>query len=158
MGVKSIIYIYIAMVSVAAFAAPQPQLTEAPQIYKVWKDQQIVEAKNNVVRIANKITLARAGKLSEQELQALKPIERMDNDLRVAQENLQIAQELSVEDYFVVYLSRFRSHPDAIQSVASRMSKDEVAELIRAMLNRGEATTTQNGTILPGSNSATPSL
>ncbi len=156
MGVKSLLYIYMSLITVAAFAAPQPA-SEAPQIYKIWKDQQIVEAKNNVVRIANKITLARAGKLPEKELQALQPLERMDNELRVAQENLQIAQELSVEDYFVVYLSRFKSRPDAIQSVASRMSKDEVAELIRAMLNRGEATTTQNGTISPTS-APTPSL
>lgn len=153
---KSLLYIYIALISVTALAVPQPTI-ENPQIYKTWKDQQIVEAKNNVVRIANKITLARAGKLPEKELQALQPLERMDNELRVAQENLQIAQELSVEDYFVVYLSRFKARPDAIQSVASRMSKDEVAELIRAMLNRGEATTTQNGTIQPTS-TPTPSL
>lgn len=153
---KSLLYIYIALITATAFAAPQPT-NEAPQIYKIWKEQQIVEAKNNVVRMANKITLARAGKLPEKELQALQPIERMDNELRVAQENLQIAQELSVEDYFVVYLSRFKSRPDAIQSVASRMSKDEVAELIRAMLNRGESTTTQNGT-LPPATAPTPSL
>lgn len=152
---KFLLYTYIALVSVAAFASPQPT-TENPQIYKVWRDQQIVEAKNNVVRIANKITLARAGKLPAAEMQA-KPLERLDNELRVAQENLQIAQELSVEDYFVVYLSRFKSRPDAIQSVASRMSKDEVAELIRAMLNRGESTTTQNLPVNP-TNNPTPSL
>jgi len=153
--VKFLLYTYIALVSVAAFASPQPT-TENPHIYKVWRDQQIVEAKNNVVRIANKITLARAGKLPATEMQA-KPLERLDNELRVAQENLQIAQELSVEDYFVVYLSRFKSRPDAIQSVASRMSKEEVAELIRAMLNRGESTTTQNLPANPA-NTPTPSL
>ncbi len=174
---KSLFYIYIALTTVVVFAAPQPQNqtqvqpTETPVIYKTWKDQQILEARNTVIRISNKITLSRAGKLTEQEIikelastenvtkentslqqktTQLKPIERLENELRVAQENLQVAQELSVEDYFVVYLSRFRSNQEAIQSVASRMSKDEVAELIRAMLNRGEATTTQNGNGRPG--------
>ncbi len=159
---KSIFYIYISLVTVAALAAPKA--SDSPIVFKSWKEQQLIEARNNVVRMANKITLFRAGKVSEQEIiqelsannidaestsvqkaNSQKPIERLENELRVAQENLQIAQELTVEDYFIVYLSQFRSKPDAIQSVASRMSKDEVAELIRAMLNRGAAATSAGG-------------
>lgn len=56
---------------------------------------------------------------------ALRPESRIEQ----ARMNLEIAQDLMVNDYLVIYLSQFRSR-DAILDVARRMPPEDVADLL----------------------------
>lgn len=65
-----------------------------------------------------------------------KQVAQIQADLKVALENLQFVAELSLEDYFAVYLSRFGDDPEAIQKVAKDLSQDEVTQLLKLMLKK----------------------
>jgi hypothetical protein len=45
--------------------------------------------------------------------------------------NLEIAQDLTIDDYLQIYLSQFKS-AEVLRDVARRMNPDEVAELLIA--------------------------
>lgn len=62
---------------------------------------------------------------------AAKTGNRNDSRIEQAQMNLEIAQDLTVNDYLQIYLSRFRSR-DSLLDVARRMGPDEVADLLVA--------------------------
>lgn len=46
--------------------------------------------------------------------------------------NLQMARDLTIHDYFALYLSRIKNDPKTFREVAKKLSPDEMAELLRA--------------------------
>lgn len=123
--------------------------------FKSWKDQQVIEARNHVVRLTNQVTLSKAGKsavdagaraedaaaagaeaLELTRVQKTPGASRAAADLKRAMDNLQAARELTMEDYFVVYLTRFKNQPEALDALAQRLSKEEIAELLKVMVSR----------------------
>jgi hypothetical protein len=56
---------------------------------------------------------------------------RQDNRVDQARMNLEIAQDLTINDYLQIYLSQFKS-AEVLRDVARRMNPDEVAELLIA--------------------------
>lgn len=56
---------------------------------------------------------------------------RQDNRIEQARMNLEIAQDLTINDYLHIYLSQF-NETDVLRDVARRMNPDEVAELLIA--------------------------
>ncbi len=54
---------------------------------------------------------------------------RSDSRIEQAQMNLEIAQDLTVNDYLQIYLSRFRSR-EALLDVARRMAPEDVVDLL----------------------------
>ena len=56
---------------------------------------------------------------------------RPDQHLSQAQLNYEIAQELSVNDYFVLYLSQFKER-SALTEAARKLSVEETADLMAA--------------------------
>jgi hypothetical protein len=60
---------------------------------------------------------------------AAKTASRSDSRIEQAQMNLEIAQDLTVNDYLQIYLSRFRSR-EALLDVARRMAPEEVVDLL----------------------------
>lgn len=56
---------------------------------------------------------------------------RQDNRVEQARMNLEIAQDLTINDYLQIYLSQFKT-ADVLRDVARRMNPDEVAELLIA--------------------------
>jgi hypothetical protein len=121
--------------------------------FQEWKGNQVVEAKNQVARLSNRITLLKKGVLKEDNLIAEDPsltdqlssdrlksakgrnlVSKMESQLKSALENLQFTTELSLQDYFAVYLSRFKDQPEAISTAADKLSKDEILELLKIML------------------------
>ncbi len=56
---------------------------------------------------------------------------RQDNRVDQARMNLEIAQDLTINDYLQIYLSQFKS-AEVLRDVARRMNPDEVAELLFA--------------------------
>lgn len=57
--------------------------------------------------------------------------ESLERQLNQVRWNSEVARDLSVTDYFVLYLSQ-QNQPDRFQQAAQRMTTSEVAELIEA--------------------------
>ncbi len=56
---------------------------------------------------------------------------RPDSRVEQARLNLEIAQDLTINDYLQIYLSQFKN-PEVLRDVARRMNPDEVADLLMA--------------------------
>lgn len=54
--------------------------------------------------------------------------------MQMAIENLQIAKDLTIDDYTVVYLSRYQGDGEALARLVERLTKEEVIELLQARL------------------------
>lgn len=114
--------------------------------FQAWKASRIDEAKVQIERLQAEAGADKAtGDRGPGEKNPLvkgadgKPIakdrfqknQRADQRLQQAQLNLEIAQELNVNDYFVLYLSRFKER-SAFQEAARKLSVEEAADLMIA--------------------------
>jgi hypothetical protein len=115
--------------------------------YQEWKREKIQLAQGQVSSLHAQIFKAQA----EGNKKLVENLERQSAQLHW---NMEVAQDLSVTDYFVLYLSQ-QSQPDRFQQSAAKMSTREVAELIEAYaktLNTGPVETviqsSQQATIL----------
>lgn len=93
-----------------------------------WKQQQITASENRQIRLANSITLVKSttGDMDE--------LNKLEVDLRVANQNVLLVKELTIEDYFNVYLSQFSDKDSALIDAARTMSKEEVGSLLKILL------------------------
>lgn len=139
--------------SLGPFASASIDKTEVLS-FKDWKGSQVLDAKNQVVRLTNRITLLKKGILREaSDSEDKKPdatemsdrtktaenkdlISQVESQLKLALENLQFTTELSLQDYFAVYLTRFKDEPELMATAAEKLSKEEVLELLKAMMKR----------------------
>jgi hypothetical protein len=108
---------------------PSPTPVAAPQVlsFKDWKSSRIDESQ----RVIDKMSAEAIGstKASQAAMVAGKPGRAAK--LQQALQNAEIAQELTVNDYFVLYLSQFHTK-DAFVEAAKRLSPEELAELMMA--------------------------
>jgi hypothetical protein len=93
-----------------------------------WRQQQITEAENRTIRVSNRIKIVRqtTGNLNE--------INRLESELRIAAQSAEMVRELTIEDYFNIYLSQFADSDATLVEAAKSMSKSEVATLLKALL------------------------
>lgn len=135
-NIKKLIFFAISLILTPAAAlapsTPPKPSSPIPLSFKAWKDSQSVEARNQVTRLTNKITLARANLKEGQDAN----LASVEVELKTAEENLKYASELTIKEYFEVYLAKFKDDPKAIQSVVDQLSKEEVAELLKNALNQ----------------------
>ncbi|OFZ19459.1 MAG: hypothetical protein A2Z20_05380 [Bdellovibrionales bacterium RBG_16_40_8] len=105
-----------------------------------WRNHQIVNAQNSAVRLSNRIAIIKAtsGKLNE--------INHLESEKRLAAQSIELIKQLTIEDYFNVYLVHF-AESDAILSEAARtMSKSEMARLLKALLKSKASAPTSEST------------
>jgi hypothetical protein len=125
-----------------------------PLPFKTWKEQQITEARNVVIRITNRRTLAKASlksadtespktrTVATEEIGVQQHVQRpanLETELQQANENLASAKELSFEDYVTVYLAAFRDRPDVLAVISQKLTKEEVAILLNLVVNRASS-------------------
>jgi hypothetical protein len=153
----------VAVLTFAVTSQAQGPSTE-PLSFKSWKEQQIIEAQNHVARISNRLVLLKAGKVQAEEVSAefnnflseklssetpkltskaqkfsSKDVQmRLEMELSRTQKGLDYAKELGLSEYFLGYLVQFQENPEAIAAVAGRLSKEEVAELLKALLKANQ--------------------
>jgi hypothetical protein len=147
-----------------ALAATRSQNPE-PYGFQRWKDHQVVEARNQVVRLTNRMHLLKTGRykldnesqplLEDKDEKLYKELKSLGDDKKVekaeaekallksvegkmqmAIENLQIAKDLTIDDYIVVYLSRYSDDTEALVRLVERLSKDEVLQLLQVRLQQ----------------------
>lgn len=95
--------------------------------YQEWKGEKIQLALNQGISIRAQIQKAQ----SEGNKKLADSLERQQNQINW---NVDVARDLSVTDYFVLYLSQ-QPQADRFQQAAQKMSTKEVAELIEAYAN-----------------------
>lgn len=138
----------------AAFAEPLK--------FKTWKEQQILEAQNEVLRISVRLksqkTNPKIEKFTVDDDIATSPRfdkgpEITDKDLRRAQENLEFAKVLTVEDYADVYIPGLQQNPEQFSKLMESLSKEELSQLMRILMkNKAQEANDnkRNKAILPG--------
>lgn len=105
--------------------------------FQAWKQTRIDEAKAQLEKLTAEIGTERAPGDKKpvvkgpQEVGRLQKSARGDHRLQQAQLNFEIAQELSVNDYFVLYLNQFKDR-SAFLEAARKLSAEETAELMQS--------------------------
>lgn len=137
--------ILAALFSVSVFA----QEPSVPVFtFQNWKEQQILDAQNQTLRISARIAQLKSGKGSSAKDSAPLPanskikksesdtVAGAEKDLRRSQESLKAAGDLTVEDYVTVYLPSLRDSPEALHALAQKMTKEELAEIFKLLIRR----------------------
>lgn len=136
-----------------------------PMPFKNWRDQQVVEAQNQVARVSNRIVLLKAGRVKPEEVTAEfnnfedtqnsaetvkltskaqkmssnDVLARLEKELSQRQKSLEFARDLGFQEYFLGYLTQFQENPEAISAVAGKLSKEEVTELLKVLLKSNQS-------------------
>ena len=132
------------------------QEPSSPMTFAKWKEMQVNDAQNGVVRLSNSLLLLKterydpsrilpevATDIKEEESSSEMRedlIQKTEQQLKMALERLEFTKELGFKDYFSVYLERFKSSDEALTRVAQQLSSSEVVDLLKVILNASEVT------------------
>lgn len=120
--------------------------------FSAWKAMRVEEAKSALERIQNEVVPERgipAMAQAEPRKSGLNSLPRVqkggkgESRLQQAQLNFEVATELTINDYFVLYLGTIREE-SAIFEAAKKMSADEVAQLMLAYKKQLESSYRQS--------------
>jgi hypothetical protein len=139
------------------------QSAEEPMTFKNWKDQQIIYSQNMTARINNRIVLFKAGQIKvediitefgnlhdekanqekltarAQKLTIADILTRLERELNRSQKAAEYAKGLTLQEYFLGYISQFQDSPDALATVASQLSREEVTELLKFLFRTSQS-------------------
>jgi hypothetical protein len=113
--------------------------------FQEWKEQQVLDAQNQMLRVSSRITQLRSGKSSPgnrdssfslpngrvKKAADSDSVANAERDLKRAQDVLETANELRIEEYISVYLPTIQDQPDALNKLAEKMSKEQLAEIFK---------------------------
>lgn len=112
--------------------------------YREWKGEKLQAIQNRISNIQARIEITKQGRTIQGDPNLAMPkgteanylsetsASVLEKQLQQEQYAMELAQDLSVTDYFVGYLSKVTNQQKAVYEVASRLSVDEVAELMFA--------------------------
>jgi methionine-rich copper-binding protein CopC len=111
------------------------------QSFQAWKTSRVDEARATIEKLQSERPTTVAAKILDKKttdgnktdasarLQTAQKSGRVDQRLQQAQLNLEVAQELTINDYFVLYLSQLKSREQFIEA-AKKLNPDEAADLM----------------------------
>lgn len=100
--------------------------------YREWKSSMISEAEARVKTLKENVNKSRVSASQPTEAGLNQNLQSMQNMLDKEQLQYSLAQDLTIADYFVGYLTKQKSVSLAIKEVSGRLSAEEVAELMTA--------------------------
>ncbi len=114
--------------------------------YREWKNDRVIFAQAKVTSLKSQIETQKSigtdpnlAKAKRGQLEAAPTkdltLGRLEKIMNEEVYDLELAQELSVTDYFVGYLIKVQNKKSAFQEVAGKLSPEEVAELMTAYAN-----------------------
>jgi hypothetical protein len=137
--------IFALFASLIAFSAHADPLK-----FKSWKEQQIMEAQNEVLRLSARLHQAKTAAKAEKSSVADDYVtaarfdqgaELTEKDLKRAQDNLLFAKDLTIEDYADVYVSDLQQKPEQFSKLVDSLSKEELSQIMRILMkNKAEET------------------
>lgn len=142
-----VIFHFLFSILVPAMAAAQ---NSAPHVLtlQAWKDQQVLEAQNQVLRAAARLAQLKNSKRGSVSKESLKigssrvkqvevdPLTAADRELRRSQEGLSSAQNYGLDEYIAIYLPTLSDQAEAINALTERLSKEELAEIVKGLLKK----------------------
>lgn len=117
--------------------------------FEAWKESQINDATTQMFKVSSRISQLRSGKPpvagqkdnAQASLTSARfktadgdPLSLAEKDLRRAKESLETANNLMLSDYVAIYLPTLESQPDALQRLIERTPKEELGEIVKALL------------------------
>ena len=112
--------------------------------FKQWKTQQIVDAQNQVARFANKSLLIKSSDPNKVVIaNEGDNLDELEKQLKQARIRLEVAQGLNFEDYVSIYLGQFAKDKTSLAALASRLSPQDVAEMLEYMSARSAGSSAQ---------------
>lgn len=119
--------------------------------FQAWKDQQVLEAQNQILRASNRVANAKNTKVAQSEgkdssalpssrVKKSNDVDLMsiaEKDLKRSQESMQTATALEFEDYINIYLPTLQNEPAALTRLTEKLSKEDLAEIAKRLISRG---------------------
>ena len=126
-----------------AAARPAPQLTvhagssisvaaAATKSYREWKLSMIADSDFRLKNLKGNLWKSRTSASSATEAGVGPQIQSIQNMIDKEELQYSLAQDLTISDYFVGYLTKQKSLNSAIKEVSGRLTAEEVAELMTA--------------------------
>ena len=127
---------------------------QEPQIsalsFQDWKEQQVLETQNQMLRVSSRINVlksSKAGKSDSRESTVLPngrvkktpdtdTLAAAEKEMKRSQESLEAASALQMDDYITIYLPTLQDQPEALNKLANKMTKEELAEIFKGILKR----------------------
>lgn len=117
--------------------------------YREWKHELVVDAQSKVTGLKSQIEARKQARsvnigidpnlARSKGLEAFATrdasVEKLEKELRTELYDLDVANDLTVTDYFVGYLTKVQNKKAAFKEVAGKLSPEEVAELMTAYAN-----------------------
>lgn len=119
--------------------------------FQAWKDQQVLEAQNQILRASNRVATVKnskgapveskdSGALPSSRVKKANDLDLISNsekDLKRSQESMQTATALQFEDYINIYLPTLQNEPEALNRLTEKLSKEELAEITKHLISKG---------------------
>lgn len=111
----------------AANAATAPTtIVPAIQSFKEWRNAKLTEVRARYNKLETEYISKKSANPKDKVLKSIY------GDLKNTKSHLDEINDLTVSDYFVGYLSRFKDQKSTFQAVAAKLDSAEVAELMTA--------------------------
>lgn len=124
------LYIVTALLTVsgayAAVATPTALDLSKVLSFKEWKSDKSTEVRERYSKLESEYITKKAANPKDRSLKALY------SDLKSTKSHIDEIGELTVSDYFVGYLSRFKDQKKAFNAAAGKLDSSEVSELMTA--------------------------
>jgi hypothetical protein len=124
--VKMFLSITLLFFGLMAFAQ-EPQ--NPVYTFQVWKEQQLLDAQNQVLRSTSHLNQLKSASNRKGEAYYL-----AERDLKRAQESQQAASSLQFDDYITIYLPTLQDQPEAFAKLVEKFSKDELLEVVKSLV------------------------
>ncbi|MCB0384988.1 MAG: hypothetical protein KDD43_06315 [Bdellovibrionales bacterium] len=157
MAVRFILTFFITSLALSSWGAtpaqghesmPLPAEITSPMAFNDWKNQQIREAQEVLEKVAGEKTGVVNSRGARHQVVATElPNSRriqvsgsqpaskaQSREVRSAYESLQYAHDLGLEEYITVYLVNYREDVKALTALLERLSFQESAQLIQALM------------------------
>lgn len=99
--------------------------TELPLSYRAWKEQQVLDAQNALLRAQNALRQADSDSRV-----------RFEKDVKRASDLVDVSKEFTVEEYLTIYLSKYQDRADLVLQMFEKLSKEEAKEILTGTFRR----------------------
>jgi hypothetical protein len=156
-------------ITLSGFALAAGSAEPTVLTFSAWRAEQVLEAQNQALRINARLNQSKASKaptevkgstntkgLPGTRLKSTsdnESISVLEHDLKRAQDSLQAAHNLELDDYINIYLPTLQDQPDALNSLAEKLNKEDLVEIFKGLVKRGTKSNdamSHNGATLEG--------
>lgn len=159
-----IIILALTLAGPAAFAQDPSAAGPKPLTFAAWRDQQVLEGQNQVLRASARVAQLKSGKTAGKfqepaDLPSNTKVKKVgdsetlaaaEQDLKRAQETAETASKAQFEDYVEVYIPSLMDRPEAVQKLAEKLTREELIEIFKLLMRKPSPSDAKRNTALVG--------